>query len=53
MSVAINIRVSKQEKEMLTKVADIMGTSLSSMLRAVAIAQAHRVLGPPKPVDGD
>jgi uncharacterized protein (DUF1778 family) len=46
----INIRISQEEKERLTEVAEAMGLSLSAFLRQAAVRQAHRVLGPPKVV---
>jgi len=44
----INIRITKSDKEWLSKIAEIAGLSLSAFLRMAAVKEAHRVLGPPK-----
>lgn len=49
----INLRISKADKEHLTKVAQAAGLSLSAFLRMAAVKEAYRVLGPPKLVRAD
>ena len=43
-SVTINLRISKAEKKWLTEIAQIEGSTLSSMIRSAAIVAARRVL---------
>jgi uncharacterized protein (DUF1778 family) len=48
MTNSINIRITKAEKKRLQEIAAIAGLSLSALLRSAAVAEAYRVLGPPK-----
>lgn len=45
-SVTINIRLTKKLKKQLMAAADASGVSLSEFIRAAAIKEAHRILGP-------
>ena len=47
----INIRVARDEKLVLVKLAKSEGKTLSAMLREVAIAEAYQVLGKPRLVE--
>lgn len=51
MSIMIGVRVGKNEKRWLAEVAALKGMTLSGFLRDAARIEAHRVLGPPTPVE--